>query len=473
MFPRARARLAFTAALAAALFCLEGHPVAEAGGSQPATKKATNKATNKVTNKVTNKLQLPKLKRPEYRPTLPLEPSSEPRVQFPLAGELDDALLRLDSSIIATLQLAERQAKGWQQFARATGLYMQRARLTGSYDDYANAEAALERAFLRAPEGSGPFEARARLNFSLHRLPRVDEDLANMGRRVLQDNEYKARLIGLTADVAFQRGQYAEALAGFERALELDREFPGLARLAQYRWKTGAYDQAERLYDEAEALLRVRTGSSMAWLQLQRGLMDLDRGRYLEAMAHYHDADRALPGYWLVEEHKAEILTLLGQRVVALQLYRDIIERTGNPEFMDAAAGILQERGDAAGARAMITRARAAYEGQLARYPEAAYGHALDHFLEFGEDPARTVALAEANHTLRPNAEAKEALALAYLGAGRAADARRVIEEALATPFVSASLHMAASEVYGALADTERADQQRALAVTINPHAAD
>ena len=98
---------------------------------------------------------------------------------------------------------------------------------------------------------------------------------------------------------------------------------------------------------------------------------------------------------------------------------------------------------------------------------------AVDHFLEFGEDPARTVALAEANHTLRPNAEAKEALALAYLGAGRAADARRVIEEALATPFVSASLHMAASEVYGALADTERADQQRALAVTINPHAAD
>ncbi len=476
MFPRARARVVFTAVLATALFCLEGHPVAEAGGSQPAKAgRKTGKEIDKAA--IATKLEEQRARRqrdqPEYRPTLPLEASPEPQVQFPRAGELADALLRLDRSILDTLALAEQHGKGWQQLARATGLYMQRARLSGSYDDYANAEAALERAFLRAPVGSGPFEARARLNFSLHRLPQVDEDLAKMGRRVLQDNEYKSRLIGLTADVAFQRGQYAEARAGFERALELDREFPGLCRLAHYHWKTGSYDQAEQLYAEAESLLLARTGSSMAWLQLQRGLMDLDRGRYLEAMAHYHDADRALPSYWLVEEHKAEILTLLGQQDAALRVYHDIIARTDNPEFMDAVAGILQERGDVAGARAMIARARAAYEDQLARYPEAAYGHALGHFLEFGDDPARTLELAEANHALRPGAEAKDALAQAYLGAGRAGDAQRVIEEALATPYVSADLHMTASEVYRARGDSQRAQQQRARALTINPRAAE
>lgn len=48
----------------------------------------------------------------------------------------------------------------------------------------------------------------------------------------------------------------------------------------------------------------------------------------------------------------------------------------------------------------------------MARFPEASWGHALGHFLEFG-DPARAVDLAERNWRLHPNEEARSALAAA------------------------------------------------------------
>jgi len=260
-------------------------------------------------------------------------------------------------------------------------------------------------------------------------------------------------------------------LPGFEAALAADRSLTNLARLAQYRWKTGDFEAAEALYRDALALLRGQPGEEAAWLNLMLGLMDLDRGRHDDALAHYHDAAAALRGYWLVDEHIAEILTLQGKTDEALTLYSDIIARTNNPEFMDAAAAIHQQAGRAAEAQALVARARAIYEAQLARYPEAAYGHALGHFLDFGDDPVRTVALAEANHRTRPNAEAKISLARAYLATSRIEPARTIIEEALATPWNTADLHATAAEIFTAAGDTARAAVERERALALDPGA--
>lgn len=451
MSPPTRARGRLTLArvgLTLTLTCLNGLPALAAGGALRVSPPAL----------------------PEHDPKLPFVPAPDPPVQFPQDGELTDALQELDVAILSALQHASESGRGWQQLASAASLYMRRARLSGSYDDYANAEAALERAFLRAPEHGGPIELRAQLNFSLHRLPRVDEDLAQMERRILQDNEYKARRVGLAADVAFQRGRYAAAREGFAEALALDRDISSRSRMAVYLWKTGSFDQAEQLYDEATASQREDVGTTAAWLHLQRGLMDLERGRYEDALGHYRLAERALPGYWLVEEHIAEILTLLGQTDDALALYHDIIARTNNAEFMDAVAGILRERGDELGARAMIDRARAIYEKQLARYPEAAYGHALEHFLEFGSQE-RALTLARENHALRPGADAKILLAQALLGAGEVKEARARIDEALASPIRTADLHRTAAAVARAEGDETGALAQEALARAINPRA--
>lgn len=385
-----------------------------------------------------------------------------------------DALADLDRTLAAVLRRAEAQPRSWLALETAAGLYLDRARLTGDYDDYARAEATLERAAAVAPPGAGPVWTRVRLDFTLHRLGRVAADLDVAAGWAIQTPEHRRALAAARAELAFQQGRYADAAAGYQAGLAAADDADALTartRLALYRCKTGDFAGAEELYREALADLPGEGGEPAAWLHLQLGLLDLDRGRHAEALAHYRDAEAQLSGHWLIDEHIAEITALQGRVDEALALYADIIARTDNPEFMDAAAALHRAAGREDAARPLIARAAAIYEEQLARFPEAASGHALAHFLEFGEDPARTVAIAEANHRTRPNAEAKIALARAYLGAGRATDARAAIEAALATPWETAELHAVAAAVFAAAGDPARSAAERARAVSIDPHA--
>ena len=111
------------------------------------------------------------------------------------------------------------------------------------------------------------------------------------------------------------------------------------------------------------------------------------------------------------------------------------------------------------------------YEAQLKQFPSASYGHALDHFLEFGP-PERALELAEANFAARAGVPARIGLAEARLAKGDAAGAREVIEPALASGYVAAELYWSAAEVFAALGEDGRASQLRADAQALNPHVA-
>jgi len=241
--------------------------------------------------------------------------------------------------------------------------------------------------------------------------------------------------------------------------------------MAFYKWGVGEFDTADALYQEALDAYHGKSMEPIAWMHLQRGLMDLARGRYEDALAHYRESETWLRGYWLIDEHIAEVTLLLGKPEEAKALYLDIIERTNNPEFMDAMAGVLLEEGKKDEAAAYVAKADARYRELMAKFPEAAYGHALEHYLEFGEGAKLVVELAEKNHALRPNTDAKVLLAQAYLKAERVPDAKKVIEEALATPWNTADLHATAAKVFRAAGDATKADDELAKAKAIDPHA--
>ena len=246
-----------------------------------------------------------------------------------------------------------------------------------------------------------------------------------------------------------------------------------LAGLAQIHWKTGDFDSADGLHQDIAKILRRVKGEPLAWTHLQLGLMDLDRGRYEEALAHYRDADTVVPGYWLVHEHIAEVTLLLRDRALAAAIYDKVIEDThGSPEFLDARAEMLREDGDEPGAAALIARAREAYEARLARFPEATYGHALDHFLTFGPVD-RAVDLAEKNHALRPNGEAKTKLIQAWMQAGKKAEAAVLADELAASSWRTAEGHAAIAAAWDAVGRTQEAGTQRAAALAINPRVLD
>ncbi len=313
----------------------------------------------------------------------------------------------------------------WMALEQLASAHLERARLTGAYGDYAAAESLIAAAFRRAPVGAGPFMLRASLSFSLHRLDRVEGDLRQEERRVVLDGPARAAIEGMRGDVALQRGHLAEARRRFDRALALHDDMTGRARLAQCLWKLGDWDGAAAEYRKGAAMYHGPAARPRAWTKLQLGLMELSRDRLDSAMARYREAELEMPGWWLVEEHIAEVIFRRGDLADAEARYLDLVARTGDPEFMDQLARIHRERGDEKGTAEWAGRAEIAHRARMARFPEASWGHALGHFLDFGS-PAEALDLAERNWRLRPNAEAREALAEAYRRAGRTAGAERL-----------------------------------------------
>src|SRR6185436_19398889 len=139
------------------------------------------------------------------------------------------------------------------------------------------------------------------------------------------------------------------------------------------------------------------------------------------------------PGWWLVDEHVAEVTQLRGDARAAKALYASVVERTQAPEFMDALAALELVEGHAERAKDLTQRARSIYEKRLSDYPEAAAGHALDHFLKDAGDRQRALSLAQENFRTRPYGEAAIALAKAWMLSGKPERAAPLVEAQLAS----------------------------------------
>ena len=140
-----------------------------------------------------------------------------------------------------------------------------------------------------------------------------------------------------------------------------------------------------------------------------------------------------------------------------------------NNRFLDELSKLLT---DAAGAAQWIARARDLHRARLAQLPEAAAGHALEHFLRFEPlEGAGLLALARANVAARPGAESRILLAQVHLRLGQPRQAADALAPVLATAWNTAHLHATAAAVFAALRDEAAAERARRQAVAINPHA--
>lgn len=412
----------------------------------------------------------------ELEPAPEQEPEPEPTpegLDFPRdSAALKQLLADIDEEIAKAELRAEDKPNSWLVLDKIAGLYLRRARLSGDYQDYAKAEDALERGFERAAEGSGPLLTRAALNFTLHRLDRVEPDLEIVANRAVVDDPTRAAIEGLRGDLAFQGGDDEAAKAHYDAALELDDTPSNLARLARWRWRHGDFDGAEELYLAALGEMLPDALEPRAWTHLQLGIMDLERGRYEQAFEHYREGAEILGGWWLIEEHIAEIAALLGLEDFAIGLYTQIIAATGKGEFYDAKAALLAEAGQDEAAAALVDRAEADFQAKLQQFPEASYGHALGHYLDYGP-AAQALQLAELNHELRPNPSAKIELAQARLAVGDLPGAEAIVDEALASPWVWADIYWVGALVHERVGEAEEAAELREQALALHPSIAE
>lgn len=412
------------------------------------------------------------MERWQTAPVQPDQQEQQPVVLAGIASSFSETLARTDLGITN----AEAQVAGaddqWLMHENVARSYMERARLSGDYGDYVAADASLKRAFAVATPGTGPHLVRAQLDFRMHRLADAERQLTLIeGYAIPSLPDERAEILGMRGDIAFYRGNLPMALQLYEEA---DRLSPGTAtfRRAIYAMKTGDFERAESYFDQTKREARLPPPQFRAFIELQRGLLDLERGDWPSAETWFRKADRSFPGYWLTQAHLVQMWALRGKVEQAEQGYRKIITRIPQPEVMDALAALYRNQGDAAASREWAQRSSAIWAKRLQQFPQAAYGHALEHELVLG-NPATALALARKNMAARPYGDSATLLGWALLANNRPAEARDVLERLGRTPWRSAQQYVALSQAYAMLGDNDRSDAARDAALKINPRAFD
>ncbi len=361
-----------------------------------------------------------------------------------------------DGALSAPLEVAKATRFAYRVY--------QRAILSGNPADLQAAESAIDRAIGEIGPLADLYLLKANLDFRLHRLEKADRDINALSRFA-----GNAQIVALKAGIAFQQGGYQEAKKGYQSAIEKNPTWDNLARLAYWESKFGDPDLADGLYRQAEEEISAKEMRSYAWVELERGLLEFNRGRYEKAMAHYRQADKAYSGYWLVEEHIAELLAAQRKFDEAAALYKKVVARAPRPEFQQALGDLFLFMGKEDLAKPWHEQALAAYLESAGRGEVQYYHHLAGFYADVRQDGAEAVKWARKDAELRPNFITQDGLAWALYRNGQFPAALDAMEKTLSSGVKDSHLFFHAAMIHLAAGRTGEGKRLLKTVAEINP----
>jgi tetratricopeptide (TPR) repeat protein len=275
--------------------------------------------------------------------------------------------------------------------------------------------------------------------------------------------------LALRSDLAIQEGDYPRARRECEKALLQRRDWAVLARLAHLESLRGDAAAADALYAEAEEDLSAKELRAYAWLEQQRGLLWLNRGRHELAALHYGNARRAYSGDWRLEEHEAELLAADRRYDDAVALYEDALTQAPRPEIQQALGDLLAFIGRASAAKVWHDRALNGYLASVERGDVQYLHHLAGFYADVRMDGPTALLWARRDVALRQNVHTQDALAWALFRAGRHEEAREAMDAALESGVRDAHVFFHAALVNVAAGHAEEGRRFLAETARLNP----
>lgn len=347
-------------------------------------------------------------------------------VEYPTTSA-DIYLGNLDARIEELRRLIAAEDRADYRTSLAGSLY-HRYRVLGRAADADEALRLADAAVAAEAENPKHRTTRAVINAGFHRFDVALADLDAAAANGARPEE----LLGTRREIQLALGHYDKLADEFARSGQLAPNFLELAHRADLRLQQGDPDGASFLYRAAQAEYRDVNPFPLAWLHVQQGIAFLRHGRDEDARRFFAAAHARMPTYYLATEHLAETETRLGNFERARALYAQVIEQTGNPEFVAALAGLEAEAGNEKLAAELAQRAESGYSELLRTNPAAYAQHAADFFIEIGK-PERAYELAEQNLALRQDIGSWILLAQAAHATGNHARACEARAKAIGT----------------------------------------
>jgi len=370
--------------------------------------------------------------------------------------------------IAAHVDALSQEPPSAEQATRLAWRLYQRASLTGSFDELEAAEAAADTGLRRLGAWPDLWFVKANVDFKLHRLDRVARDLEQAPS--LRDSP-DGRL--LRGDLDLQQGRYAEARRCYETVIREARTWDALARLAHLEHKVGHDGAADERYAEAADELTAKQMRSYAWVELQRGVVHLSRGRYEAAEAHFEQARSAYTGDWVADVHLGELRGAQGRFEEAVALVASAVIRAPRPELEQALGDLLVRAGRPDEARRWHDLALADYLDTTRRGGVHYYHHLVDFYADVRVDGDEAVRWALLDLGLRRNPDTLAALARACYRAGRLPEAVEAAEAALAFGTRDPHLLSVAGTIYVAAGRARDGELLLHEATELNPRRGD
>lgn len=384
-----------------------------------------------------------------------------------------DHVAAIDGSLSVHRFRAAQEPTDWLSPSAEAAALLDRAQLTGRWQDIAAARDALATSMARAPEASKPWPLAARLALTLHRNGDIEPALqAAVADRAFAEAAAQSDAAMLRGDVALYGGDWRRADALYAQAQALGDDPSIHLRRALIVERTGDADTAIAAIIAATHATRRPSRRLLSLAAARIGNVELGRGNWDAASRWYARADRYLPGDWRIVSLRLQMQAVNGDLAGATRGMAALARQHDVPQLWDALASWQRASGDSAAATASSTRAASGWQQWLTQMPEAALAHAAEHDLGVG-DKAAALTHAQANYRNRPYGDAAVLLALALSANGDVDGARALLARSTATGWRSVESDRLAFELAALAGDTDAAEAARAAALARNPRAFD
>ncbi len=287
------------------------------------------------------------------------------------------------------------------------------------------------------------------------------------------DKGYAYQILG---DALLELGKYKEAENAFRKmqsfgGIQLITQSAMRQRLARLAALKGNPKGAKNHYTEALKLVRampVPPPETVAYCQWQLGETAFNAGDYETAEKYYKDALETYPEYTNALASSGKVRAALGDFPGAVEFYERAVKRLPDIYFVAALGDLYKAAGRDADAQMQYELVEQI--GYLGAENGALYNRWLavfyaDHNLK----PEEAYQLAAKEYETRRDIYGADTLAWTALKAGKIAEAREKINEALQLGTLDARLFYHAGMISHAAGDTAAARKYLQRALTLNP----
>ena len=371
------------------------------------------------------------------------------------AGDAGGAvdLDRIGDAIATWTANLERDPADFIAAVNLSGLYLTRASLTASADDYDRALAAVDQALETDASVLGARIMRARVLFGSHDF----DGAAQAATDLLDDDAARPAALAILGDARLELGDYAGAAEAYDDVVG-PANAPLLARQARLASLTGSLENARTIAADASTMAEADPATSAAdrsFYHLLVGALAYQAGDLDDSVTAYRAALEVLPARrrrWPGSgaRWRQSVTTMQRSR-----RSRSAVAIRPEPESLALLGDLLATVGRTAEAETRHDQVRgiAAIERSAGSVSRPIVLFLADR----GEEPDEAVALAEAELDVRSDVHGWDAYAWALYAAGRHAEADAAMAQARAHDTEDPLLDYHAGMIAAALGRTDEA----------------